>query len=193
MKKSVILAIAGFSLTITLAKADGNMSFNTYLANNSTGIEVTYDQGPLAGQGIDNTFTGVLLYSENPIFETATTAATVWQPLNSGWSVASTGTFDLNCPAGYIDGPYFHYTGSDTTLYFEIAAFNGLSWDSSFWRGHSASFTAALVTTINPPNPNQLNNMQPFQVFGPVPEPATLAFDGLGLAALCLFRRGRSR
>jgi hypothetical protein len=188
MKKAIILSIAGLTISNTLSFGAGNILLDTYDANHGFGIITTYGDGPLVGQGIDNTFTGVLLYSVNPITEAATTPETVSLPLNPNWSVALSGTFGYPNEDGYIYSSYFHYSGSATTLYFEVAAFNGTSYAIGEIRGHSASFTATLVPTIVPPNADQLDNLQPFQVFS-VPEPVTLCLGGLGLSTLFFFRR----
>ena len=191
MKKSVIFSIIGLTLATTVSHG-GSIPFNTYLANNYDGIEVTYG---VTGQGIDNTFTGVLLYSATPINEKATPQSDLYAPLNPAWSVASTGTFaesypgGLPIPDGYVIGPNFNYSGTETTLYFEVAAFNGASYDTSWIRGHSASFTADLVFGTTLPTADQLDNLQPFQVFPLIPEPTTLTFGILGLVSLFIFRR----
>jgi hypothetical protein len=190
MKKAIILSIASLTISSTLSYGSGYILFDTYDADYGYGIITTYGDGPLVGQGLGNTFTGVLLYSENPITEAATTPATLSSPLNPGLSVAVTGTFDTPywLVAGYMYSTAFYYSGSQTTLYCEVAAFNGTSYDSSSIKGHSASFTVYSNTGINPPNADQLDNMQPFQVFT-VPEPAILCLGGLGLSTLVFLRR----
>jgi|SRR6516225_3505808 len=188
MKRAIFLSIAGLTVSSTLSHGSGYIPFDTYDANGGYGIITTYGDGPLVGQGIDNTFNGVLLYSESPITEGATTPATRFSPLNPGWLVAVTGTFGLpNAYYGYISSTVFHYTGSQTALYFEVAAFNGTSYDTSDIKGHSASFTVFGNSGISPPNPDLLDNMQPFQVFT-VPEPAATYLVGLGLFTL-VFRK----
>jgi hypothetical protein len=188
MKKSIILSIIGLTVATTVSHA-GSIPFDTYTANYGSGIITTYGDGPLVGQGINNSFTGVLLFSVNPIVEAATTSlVSASNPLNPNWSVGSTGTFDMYADPGYITAPNFNYPGSQTSLYFEVAAFSGPSYNTSSVRGHSASFTANLVFGTTLPTPDQLDNMQPFQVFG-APEPTTLALGGLGLASLFHFRR----
>jgi hypothetical protein len=197
MKKLVILSIIGLSLATTVSSYGGSIPFDTYVANYDNGIITTYGYDSLKGQGINNTFTGVLLYSATPINETATSYSDLYAPLNPGWSVGSTGTFNFHystgavIPAGYIAAPNFNYGGTETTLYFEVAAFNGPSYNTSQIRGHSASFTADLVFGTTLPDPNQLNNLQPFQVFLliDIPEPTTFVLGSLGLGVLFLFRR----
>ena len=194
MKKLVILSIIGLSLATTVSSYGGSIPFDTYVANYDNGIITTYGYDSLKGQGINNTFTGVLLYSATPINETATSYSDLYAPLNPGWSVGSVGTFAENyfggaIADGYVQGPNFNYGGTETTLYFEVAAFNGPSYNTSQIRGHSASFTADLAFGTTLPVPDLLNNLQPFQVFILIPEPTTFVLGSLGLATLFLFRR----
>jgi hypothetical protein len=196
MKRVTLLSIIGLGIAATHVHGQGSIVFNTYVANNGNGILVTYGAGwlgPPIGTPIDNTFTGVLLYSATPINDTATTfLGSQWLQLNPNLIVGSVGTFATpsTVPNGYIEAPNLNISASiGQTLYFEVAAYNGSSYGTSAWAGHSASFTATLVTGTTVPTPDQLNNLQPFQVWGPVPEPTTFALGGLGLASLLLFRR----
>jgi hypothetical protein len=198
MKRTTLLSIIGFGAASILVHGQGSIAFNTYLANNSNGIEVTYGEGwmgPPIGTPVDNTFTGELLYSVTPIIESATTQGLQFGPLNPGWTVGSVGTFaTMGATNGYIAAPNLNISANvGQTLYFEVVAFQGPAYGSpGCFQGHSASFTATLVTGTTLPYPNQLNNLQPFQVWGPVPEPTNLALGGLGLAALFLLRRNKA-
>jgi hypothetical protein len=194
MKRAAILSIIGLGASVTLVHGQAAIAFNTYVANHEAGILVTYgpgEMGPPIGTPVDNTITGVLLYSATPIDEAASTLGTVTSPLNPGWMAGSVSTFATGVPNGYIVGPNLNIPSASDgqTVYLEVAAFNGSSWDVSTWRGHSASFTATLAGGTTLPNADQLDNLQPFQVLGPIPEPTTLALGGSGLAALFLFRR----
>ena len=190
MKQAIILSIAGLTISSTLSYGGGTIPFDTYEADNFNGIITTYGDGPKVGLGLDNTFTGVLLFSVNPIVEAATTSpASASNPLDPAWSVASTGTFAGSIPDGFILAPNFNYSGSQTTLYFEVAAYDGSSYDTSLVRGHSAAFTANLVSGVTLPTADQLDNMQPFQVFS-IPEPMAIYLLGFALS-LCCFARNR--
>jgi hypothetical protein len=197
MTRATILSIVGLGAAATLAHGQAGIAFDTYTANHGVGILVTYGpgwMGPPIGTPIDNTFTGVLLYSATPIDDVATTLGNEFTPLNPVWTVGSVGTFATPSaiPNGYIVGPNLNIAASSDgqTVYLELAAFNGASWDVSTWKGHSASFTAVLAGGTTLPNADQLDNLQPFQVVGPIsPEPTTLALGGLGMVTLFLFRR----
>ncbi|HVU09287.1 MAG TPA: PEP-CTERM sorting domain-containing protein [Verrucomicrobiae bacterium] len=196
MKKTVIIAALGVAGMVVSSYGQGSIAFDTYNAQNFAGILTTYGNGPLAGQGLDSTFTGELLWSATPINDAATTAGTAGSPLTDGWTVGSTALFDTGNAAGpggigYVSGPNLNISQAvGQVLYFEIVAFNGADYASSTYSGHSAAFTATLATGTTLPNANQLNNLVPFSVFQVVPEPTTLALAGLGgLAALVAYRR----
>jgi hypothetical protein len=198
MKRATLLSIIGLGLAAALVHGQGSIAFDTYNANNGYGIQVTYGNvafGHQIGDGIDNTFTAVLLYSVTPIADVATTIANIgsnaFGPLNPAWSVGAVGTFDtVPGSAGYIYEPDVNISANvGQTLYFEVLAFQGSAWNQSMWQGHSNSFIATLATGTTLPDPDQLDNMQPFQVFVAIPEPTTLALGGLSLATLFLFRR----
>ena len=192
MKKTIILSVIGLSLAAVSSYGQGAVAFNTYNAQNSAGIMTTFGAGvtgATAGAGIDSTFTGVLLWSSTPITEAATTgpvlAGSILNPL---WTVGSTALFDTGAAAGagglgFVTGPNLDITAAvGTTIYCEIAAYNGSSYATGTFAGHSASFTVNLAVVPATPDANQLNGLTPFSVYNvvPVPEPATLALAGLG-------------
>lgn len=201
MKRTIISSIIGLGISATLLHGQGSISFNTYLVN-SIGVLTTYGNGPLAGTGIGNSFTGELLWSLTNPNDTATTAATATASLNPLMKPGSDGGGSGGIGiyggppkgfayAGYIVGSNLDLIASqvspDAIVYCEVIAFDGAGWNSATttFQGHSASFSVQVSSS---PNPNQLINMMPFQVYS-VPEPSMLAFGGSGLAALLFFRR----
>jgi hypothetical protein len=193
MKKTLVLSILGLTVAAVSSYGQGATAFDTYDANGGAGIITTFGDGPSVGAGLDDTFTGELLYSTTAFTDSATTSpATAALPLNPLLSVGSTGTFATGAAsAGYVIGPNFNFTGTGTTLYAEIAAFNGASYGvAGAFSGHSAEFQITLVTGTTFPSADQLDGMAPFSAYlVPTPEPTTLALGGLGALSLLAFRR----
>jgi hypothetical protein len=206
MKKTLVLSILGLAAAAVSSYGQGSISFNTYLAAGNSGIITTYGSGGNAGNGIDSTFTGELLWSTANIVDAATTApVTAGSLLTAGWNLGSVGTFDTgNAPlAGYIAAPDLSLTASQLggnnvhlTLYFEVVAFSGGAYATAGqWSGHSATFTGTLVQSPNPTDANQMNNLSPFSVYSVIsaPEPSSLALAGLGgFGMLMAFRRKKA-
>jgi PEP-CTERM motif len=196
MKKSIILSIAGLAAAALSSYGQGSMAFDTYDANNTVGIITTYGNGPLAGTGLDNTFTALLLWTTSNPGDVATTAGTANSPLNPIWTVGQTATFaSSGATAGYILGNNLDISAAvGQSIFCEIAAYNGASYGAGTYAGHSASFAVTLATGAIAPTANQINAMAPFSVYqvSAIPEPTTMALGGLGLAALMLIRRKKA-
>src|SRR6516162_557627 len=104
MKKSVILSILGLSAVALTSYGQGNIAFNTYLANNSAGYLTTYattGNGGVAGAGVDSSFKGWLVWSTTNPGDAAGSG-----PLNpllntpgNGGAVGGSGTFDSGSAA----------------------------------------------------------------------------------------------
>jgi len=203
MKKSLVLSILGLAAAAATSYGQGSIAFNTYNAKGGSGIITTYAAGLGHGNGttgIGNTFTGLLLWSSVAINDTATTGPIAFGTLlTAGWNVGLSYTFATpagNIGAGYIASPSNLNIAAPvgTALFFEVVAFDGASYATGTFAGHSASFTGTLATGTTLPGADQLNNMAPFQVQAVlVPEPATLALAGLGgLASLVMLRRKKA-
>src|SRR6516164_7564906 len=87
MKKSVILSILGVTVGAVSSYGQGAVAFDTYTAQGGAGILATWGNGGNSGLGLDNTFTGELLWSAVAISDSATTALTANAPLNPAWNV----------------------------------------------------------------------------------------------------------
>jgi hypothetical protein len=200
MKKTIILAFLGLTAAAATSYGQGTIAFDTYDAGpGSAGIITTYGagNGALSGTGLGKTFTGVLLWSTVNIPDQASTSLTAGLPITAGWNYGPTYTFATGSApvAGFLLSPQNLVISSAVgqTLYFEIAAYNGAAYGSSTIQGHSATFTATLVTGQTLPSGQQLNNLQSFSAFSVVPEPATMALAGLGgLASLVMLRRKKA-
>ena len=191
MKKSLILSILGLAATAASTQAQGNIAFNTYVANNTNGIITTYGSGGNAGVGINNTFTGILLWSTAAVAPgPGASSGTITQlgsdPFSSGlggaatgpfagWNIGTSGIFASGAAtAGYVIAPDLNLTSTQLgganahlTLFFEIVAYSGSSYASTVgqWAGQSAAFTGTLVQGNVSTDANQINNMTPFSVY----------------------------
>jgi hypothetical protein len=189
MKKALVIGLLGLGVSAATSFGQGTIQFNTYGANGGSGFYTTY------GSGGSGNFGGnaLLLYSFSAINEAATTAGTVLDPVNAGWTVATLNNAGVtpltaSVSGGLIVGPNFlipTYTGN-APVYFEILAFNGADYASSDIKGHSASWSVAMATGITGAPFAESGN---WQVFAAIPEPSTIALAGIGLAGLLAFRR----
>ena len=109
--------------------------------------------------------------------------ATVGSAASGAWSYNVAGTFPV---AGTSPGNYqvfvIGWGGGFADPAAAAAAGAPVGW--------SSPFTYSATTVIGTPLPMVLSGFLPFGV-GAVPEPTTLAFAGLGAAALLIFRRRR--
>jgi hypothetical protein len=111
---------------------------------------------------------------------TLATGAGSTAPLGSGGQSAG----DYGTPTGLVLSG-IPGTGSPTVT-LVLVAYNGVSYEASTGRGHSAAFTMTAVSS--PGFPLLTGNFaNSFAVAAP--EPSTFALAGLGLASLLIFRR----
>jgi|ERR1700690_2077311 len=189
MKKSVVLAVLCLGVGAISSFGTGSIRFDSYLANNSAGIQTDFWNGVPVGAG----YSADLLWSLTPITEAAGEGA-----LTAGWNVSGSGAPSLyNVATPFLTGDFAGYFVSGfnfelnpytpgTTVYFEVIAFQTAagSYANSMMRGHSASFSATLATGINLP---PVVSFAPFIVG--TPEPTTPALAGLGGLSFLLLRR----
>jgi hypothetical protein len=201
MKKSVVIIALGLAVSAVSSFAQGQMTFNSYLADNSLGVPIYFSTalgGGLVGAGYE----ADLAYSLTPFTDTSGNGA-----LNPLLSLSGAGTPSVNnvvtpfgtsgTQLGYFQGALnFQLTPytTGTTVYFEVLAYqiSAGSYAASTVRGHSAVFSSTLIDGPALPQDIGLAGFATYMVAS-VPEPTTLALAGLGgLASLVAFRRKQS-
>ena len=197
MKKSIFAAVLGMAACAATSYGQGYLVFTSYIANGAVGATTSiFGTGELVPAG----YTASLLYSLSPIsdpvdFGSASSISSLPAGgLLSANITAGYATSGASTP-GYFDGGNAFIPGyvADSTVYFEVLAYNGSDYASSAMRGRSGIFTmtslAASTSTAIPTFGDSGTPMPNFFV-APVPEPTTLALAGLGgLASLVAFRR----
>lgn len=204
MKKAIVLAIIGVaSAAATSSYGQGAIKLDNY---DTYGPNVNYGAGSdgAVGTGVNSSYTmGVYYWTAAGNF----TGSTVADPsgvalpgaLGSyllGTTANSTAQFDSGTAAGFLgqalangafNVPGSNAAGGDVWTLM-IVAYEGASYNTASYRGHSAAFTLTLSASSNPTTVLTGTAMPGFSVFS-VPEPTTMALGGLGLASLLLFRR----
>jgi len=212
-----ILGITGSLAMVGSSHAQGTVYFQNYAnaaENNgvaisapvtfaSSGLAVTGGAGlSVAGNGVGKEFTADLLYS---IGNTGT-----YTLLTSALAEQLPGVGGYPAPFVYgsgADGPVTGPTGGSPGFFlgggvtipgytsgsiaFIMEAYNGTNYVSSvgagLWRGQSAPDVLSSIATGTTPT-GFLNGLTGFTVSS-IPEPATLAFAGLGLLSLLAIAR----
>jgi hypothetical protein len=175
----------------------------------SSGNQPLYGAGNgfLTGQGIENDFTVGIYYAAGDI-----TGSVTPDPTGTAIPTTQNANFILGTGIGAtapIGVPGYFTTGGSSpfeidaatpppggTIYTaEVVAYTGSDYKDSAIRGHSAAFTVPALPSGTQPGGSgygEFNDvgcfMPGFSVF-PVPEPATLALAGFGLACLSFWRR----
>jgi len=198
MKKSIALAIVGLAAAGSPAWGTGVILLDNY---DSYGPYVTYGPGGngVVGTGLNSSYTAGIYYALGNVLSLVTpdpsgfaNPPTLYAGFNLATGTGSTATFGAFGTPGTFRSPQgFAITGNPgDTITAMVVAYNGASYSSSSYRGHSLAFTMPLSAATDP-NPNEVGNyMQGFSV--PIPEPAILALGGLGGLALLLLRRKQS-
>lgn len=201
MKKSLVLGILGIAaIAGTTAHGQGYVNFLNYFSSTSPTINFNatgVTPSSKAGLALGSSFTAELLWFNGL---TANPAQLTLVPGSlTPFATPPGGVADGNLAngAGYFIGPTLSLTGYTSGLAtFEVAVFGTEGANS--YAGTSALFTMTPATGSQPvPGFNQVQvavgsiqyNPGSYQIVDAVPEPVTMAFGGLGLAALMLFRR----
>lgn len=195
MKRAIVSGVIGLAAAVATTFGQGEVVFDSYLTSTSTVLD---DEGSIQPLGAG--FTAALVYSLTPVTDWTSDGpilgffSPAYQYPDS--SNPENGLMTASFFVGLDGGGYFNGSGNNATfilptytgnalVYFEVLAYNGSSYESSTLRAHSAAFSQALA--VAPDMPVDIA-FQPFSI-ALVPEPATSALGGLGLAALFLFRR----
>jgi hypothetical protein len=175
MKKTVLAAALGIGVSIAPVYGQGYIIFS----NHGTTTDAMITLCPLlGGMPLDGSFTAGFFYQFGG---GALTQSTTTQPFNSA-------------TPGYFQGPIVTIPGySGGPITFQVVAYNGADYYSSFISGFAAPFTLLSLATGTQPVGEFGPALKPFFVgfFDTpcVPEPSAMALVGLGLVSLPIFGR----
>lgn len=206
MKKSLILGVFGLAATVATTLGQGLIQLDNY--DSSAHPLVTYGAGTdgTLGAGVGSAYTVGLYFvnsagnftgnfnsdpSGNANPASLYNGSTGQFVLGAG--PGATGAFDT-IDAGFTPGEYAPTSsfnpglGAGSTVTMMIIAYEGSSYASAQYKGHSAAFTMTTSTGTAFPNLSGDAGEAGFSVV-PIPEPSIFALAGMGAAALMAIRR----
>ena len=200
MKKSIVLAIVGLAAgMIPSSHGQGAIKLDSY---DSYGPYVLYGAGGdgSIGTGVSSAYTVGLYFWNGPGNNVALipfdfTGFAIPSSLNPNLILGTGSGSTAVCGYGATPGAYwsaanFYIPGSDPnggqTWTLMLIAYEGSSYASAPYRGHSAAFT---VTTAAGASPSPTWVSAPIFI---IPEPTTLALSGPCSLSLLLMRRKKA-
>jgi hypothetical protein len=208
MKKTVLLGIVALGAAAVSAYGQGYVTLDNYNSGAFLTDPVTYGanvpangiSGPLGSGPLNSAWTVGLYYvgGNTGLSEAAgsgipNASLAVGTGIGSTVQVAGSGAFGT--PGAYNSVPAFN-SGStlNTQITLEIVVWDSAdsSYATAHYRGHSMAFAMPTVgATSGSPSYTGAANVSAITVVpvSVIPEPATMALGGLGLASLLLFRR----